>query len=103
MDALIRAVGDETRRDLLELLREGERTAGELALPFRMTNAAISQHLKVLREADLVRVRSEGRLRIYSLNAAPLRELFDWAAHYKEFWPKRLASLGSYLDEMGDE
>jgi DNA-binding transcriptional ArsR family regulator len=99
MEAVLRAVGDGTRRDLLELLREGELTAGELALPFRMTNAAVSQHLKVLREADLVRVRSEGRLRIYRLNAEPLRELFDWAAHYKEFWPAHLDALGRYLDE----
>jgi len=97
-DPVFRAVSDPTRRGILELLRESERSASELALPFDMTKAAVSQHLRMLREADLVRVRKEGRQRIYRLNPIPLQVLYDWAAHFEDFWNEGLSSLGAYLD-----
>jgi DNA-binding transcriptional ArsR family regulator len=82
-DAVFRAVSDPTRRAILELLRTDERTAGDLAAPFSMSRPAISQHLKVLKDAELVSVRSEGRGRVYRLNPLPLHALFDWTALFE--------------------
>jgi DNA-binding transcriptional ArsR family regulator len=96
---VFRAVSDPTRRTILERLRGTELGAGELAAPFDMTPAAISQHLRVLLDADLVRVRKDGRHRVYRLNALPLQALFDWAAYFEDFWPKKLDALGEYLDQ----
>jgi len=97
---VFRAVSDPTRRQMLELLGGGERTAAELAAPFDMTQPAVSQHLRVLRDAGLVDVRKEGRFRVYSLDPKPLREVFDWASYFEGFWKKRLAALGSRLTEL---
>jgi DNA-binding transcriptional ArsR family regulator len=97
-DAVFRAVSDPTRRAILELLRTEERTAGDLAAPFAMSKPAISQHLKVLREAELVSVRSAGRARVYRLNPLPLHVLFDWSALFEDFWRERLGGLRAYLD-----
>jgi DNA-binding transcriptional ArsR family regulator len=82
---IFRAVSDPTRRALLELLRESERSVTELIGPFRMTQPAISQHLRILRDADLVRPRQVGRLRVYRLNPRPLKEVYEWAARFKVF------------------
>lgn len=87
---------------MLELLGSGERTAAELAAPFDMSQPAVSQHLRVLRDAGLVDVRKEGRHRVYSLDPKPLRELFDWASYFEGFWKRRLTALGSRLAEMED-
>jgi DNA-binding transcriptional ArsR family regulator len=97
---VFRAVSDPTRRQMLELLGTGERTANELAAPFDMTQPAVSQHLRVLRDARLVDVRREGRHRVYSINAQPLREVFDWAQYFEGFWRKKLSALGRELDRV---
>ena len=99
---VFRAVSDPTRRQMLELLGGGERTAAELAAPFDMTQPAVSQHLRVLREAGLVDVRKEGRHRVYTLDPRPLREVFDWAGYFEGFWKKRLSALGARLSELED-
>ena len=70
----------------------------ELCALFDVTQPAISQQLRVLREAGLVRVRKDGRLAWYSLDPGPLREVFDWAAHYEKFWRTRLDLLGRVLE-----
>ena len=72
------AIADPTRRGLLDLLAEGERPVKRLAEPFAMTRPAVSQHLRVLREAGLVTERRVGRERRYRLRAAPLREVDEW-------------------------
>ena len=92
------AIADPTRRALLHRLAGGERTAGELAEPFDVSMSAVSQHLAILRDAGLVRVRSEGRQRLYVLRPAPLRQVAKWIAHYEKFWNERLDALGEYLD-----
>ena len=92
------AVGDPTRRRLLVLLGKGERPVNALARPFRMTRPAVSQHLRVLRRAGLVTVRRAGRERYYRLQAARLREVFDWVAYFEKFWPEKLRALREYLD-----
>ena len=95
---VFRAVSDATRRQMLELLGAGERTAAELAQPFDMSQPAVSQHLRVLRDAGLVNVRKEGRHRVYSLDPKPLRKVFDWAQYFEGFWRKKLSALGRELD-----
>lgn len=100
---VFRAVADPTRRAILDLLAAGERAVNDLLKPFKMTQPAISQHLRVLREAGLVTERRDGRRRIYKLEAAPLRAVYDWAAHYERFWTDKLTALGDYLDTMPDE
>jgi DNA-binding transcriptional ArsR family regulator len=95
---LFRAISDPTRRAILDLLREGERSVGEIHHAFDVTMSAISQHLRVLLDAGLVVQRRAGRERIYRLEAAPLREVADWLSFYEPFWEERLDALGGYLD-----
>ena len=93
------AIADPTRRAILDLLaRRGEQPVSHLSRQFDVTLSAISQHMRVLREADLVRVRPVGRERWYRLNADPLREVADWTAGYQQFWQDRRAALGEHLD-----
>ncbi len=97
------AIAHPTRRAVLDLLLAGERSATELrlALAPRIGGAsqpAFSEHLSVLSRAGLVNAQPLGRQRIYSLNARPLAEAFDWLKPYEAFWNERLANLGDYLD-----
>jgi DNA-binding transcriptional ArsR family regulator len=92
------ALGDPTRRKLLDLLAQGEQPVHRLARRFRVTRPAISQHLRVLREARLVREARVGRERRYRLHAAALREVHDWVSKYEAFWDARLDALGAALD-----
>lgn len=94
------AIADPTRRAILDRLREGEGGAMRLFAEVArrgMTQSAFSQHLAVLRRAGLVASRKSGRHRIYSLNPAPLAEVYDWAKHYDRFWTDRLERLGEFL------
>ena len=97
------AVGDPTRRRVLDLLASGELAAGEIAAPFAITRPAVSQHLHILRRAGLVSARRAGREHLYRLCAEPLREVYDWVEHYNRFWGEKLSALGHYLDEHADE
>jgi len=90
------AIADPTRRRLLELVRDGEVPAGELAAAFDVSRPAVSRHLRVLREAGLVRERREGRLRLYRVDPAPLEELRAWLDAY---WAGRLAALKQAAEE----
>ena len=72
----------------------------KLPFPFAISRPAVSQHLRILRDAGLVSVRREGREQIYSLRATPIREVYDWAEHYQRFWPDRLSALGKHLDRQ---
>ena len=87
------AIADPTRRRIVEMLATRDRTAGEIVEEFDMTAPAISQHLKVLREAGLVNVRPQGQHRVHSLNPAGLEELEAWLAKTKRFWERRLDAL----------
>jgi DNA-binding transcriptional ArsR family regulator len=92
------AIAHPARRSILVSLRDGERAASELAEPFRMSFAAISQHLRVLEEADLVSVRRDGRQRLYRLHTKPLKDVASWIDEFAAFFGKRLDALGEYLD-----
>lgn len=92
------AIADPKRRQILDLLREGERPVGELVPHLGVTMGAVSQHLRVLREAGLVTQRKDGRHRRYRVDASPLREVADWTEPYARFWKDRLRRLGRHLD-----
>jgi DNA-binding transcriptional ArsR family regulator len=85
MDSLA-ALADPTRRRIVEMLAQRELSAGEIAGRFALTSAAISQHLRALREAGLVRVRAEAQRRIYELEPNGFAELDKWLAHIRQSW-----------------
>jgi DNA-binding transcriptional ArsR family regulator len=95
---VFRAIADPTRRAMLSLLNESDRSVGELMAPFSMSQPAVSQHLKVLRGAGLVTVRQEGRQRYYRLEPEQLKEVYDWLAHFRHFWEEKLDALEDYLE-----
>jgi DNA-binding transcriptional ArsR family regulator len=92
------AIAHPARRTILVMLKAGERPASELAEPFGMSFAAVSQHLKILKEADLVTERREGRQRIYHLRPKPLRAVVDWMDEFETLWTARLGALSEHLD-----
>src|SRR5919107_168359 len=91
------ALADPTRRALVALLADGELAAGELAERFPVSRPAISRHLRVLREAGLVRSRSDGKRRLYALDPRPLREIDAWLARYRDLWAQRLDALDTEI------
>ena len=94
------ALSDATRRHIVELLGAGEHTAGAIGENFPISAPAVSQHLKALREAGLVRVRVDGTRRIYSLDPDGLADMEDWFARVRAFWNQRLDVLER---ELGKE
>lgn len=90
-------LADPTRRQIVELLRQGELEAGEIAAHFDTARPGVSRHLRVLREHGLVRVRADAQRRIYSLDPKPLRELDRWLEPYRQFWSDRLAALDAHI------
>jgi DNA-binding transcriptional ArsR family regulator len=95
------AIASPVRREILGLLRDGARPVHDLAASFSMTRPAVSQHLRVLRQAGLVTEVRVGRERHYRLDARPLREVTAWAAHYEEFWRRHARRLSDLLTEEG--
>lgn len=93
------ALSDPTRRRIIELLATEEHTAGELVAEFDMSAPAISQHLKILRDSELVQVRAEGQRRVYAVNPAGFEELDAWLHRMHGFWSQRLDALEQTLRE----
>jgi DNA-binding transcriptional ArsR family regulator len=96
VDALA-ALADDTRRQIVALLAGGEQAAGELAGQFPVSRPAISRHLRVLREAGLVQVRTQGQRRVYTLDPRPLAELDAWLAPYRRLWAQRWDALDTEI------
>jgi DNA-binding transcriptional ArsR family regulator len=96
--AVFRAIAEPTRRRLLDELSRGRQTAGQLARRFPSSRPAIAKHLRVLREARLVRARSVGRTRVYELTPAPLAVAARWIDRYEVFWNARLDELAAYVE-----
>jgi DNA-binding transcriptional ArsR family regulator len=92
------AIASPVRRALLDALRSGPLTVNQLADDFAISRPAVSQHLQVLRNADLVIDERVGRERRYQLQPQPLREVTDWISHYEQFWSNRLTALRDLLD-----
>jgi DNA-binding transcriptional ArsR family regulator len=88
------ALADPTRRRIVELVSEGERSAGEIASAFAISRPGVSKHLRVLREHGVIRSRSDGTRRLYSLEGQGLVELDDWI---RRFWTNRLDALETEL------
>jgi DNA-binding transcriptional ArsR family regulator len=93
------ALAEPHRRQILDLLRDGERSAGDLVGRLRLSQPGVSKHLGVLREAGLVRVRAEGRRRWYGLRPEPLAEVDRWLEPYRDYWTGRLDALERHLEE----
>ena len=100
LDLTFAALSDPTRRAILSRLASGEATVTDLAKPFDMTLPAISKHLKVLQRAGLVSQSREAQWRPCRLEAARLKEVADWVAHYQRFWSESFDRLDEYLKEM---
>ena len=94
-------LGDPVRRRILELLADGERTSGALCAviqeEFGISQPAVSQHLKVLREAGFATVRPEGTRRLYAVNSTPLREVDVWLDRFRRYWTPHLDALTTEL------
>ena|SRR2546427_11174297 len=102
--AIFAAIADDTRRSLLtRLASEAEAPVNSLAADFKVSRGRISQHLRILRDAGLVRDRKVGRQRLYSLSAEPLGAIRDWVADLDRFWARRMRALGDYLEEANNE
>lgn len=94
------AIAEPKRRRLLRALETGERSVTELVAEMRLAQPQVSKHLRVLRQAGLVEVRSVHRRRMYRLDARPLRQVFDWVAHYETFWQLHLDQVKRKAEEM---
>lgn len=90
------------RRRILDLLREDERAVGDLVNEVGISQPNVSKHLRVLRDAGLVEVRTDAQRRVYRLRPEPLREIDEWLRPYRVAWSKRLDALEQHLDEMED-
>jgi DNA-binding transcriptional ArsR family regulator len=97
------ALADPNRRAMLELLRERPRPVGELVERLGLTQPGTSKHLRVLREAGLVQVRTEAQRRVYAVDPGPLAELDVWLAPYRRLWNDSLDALGRHLDRDPSE
>ncbi len=102
-DRLFGALANPTRRDILDLLLEGERSAGEIASRFSMSRPSVSEHLRALRDAGLVAERGAGRHVFYSLLPDPWLELREWMAPHERFWRERMRRLHATLDGLPDD
>ena len=97
------AVAEPRRRQILDLLAQGERPVNDLVTMLGLAQPQVSKHLRVLREVDLVRVRDEGRQRLYRLNAEPLRPIHDWLRKYEQAWNERFDLMDTILAELNEE
>ena len=98
MTATFDVLAAPTRRQILDLLREGPRSVGELVDRLPTSQPGTSKHLRVLRDAGLVRVRRDAQRRWYELDPAPLAAVDAWLAPYRELWSRRLDALEAHLD-----
>lgn len=101
-DRLFTAMANPVRRRLLELLRGGSLTAGALAAKFDLSRPAVSEHLQVLRRAELVREEVRGRERHYHLTAEPLAAVSDWLHPFERYWRDRMRTLSDVMEEHDD-
>jgi len=102
LDAVFQALSDRTRRSILRDVATKEKTVGEVARPYRMTLAAVSKHLNVLEEAELIARERRGSFQIVRLKARTLRPAEEWLAFYEKFWNRRIDALQTYLEGEED-
>ncbi|HEY0002918.1 MAG TPA: metalloregulator ArsR/SmtB family transcription factor [Actinoplanes sp.] len=97
------AVAEPRRRQILDLLAQGERPVNDLVELLGLAQPQVSKHLRVLREVELVQVRDEGRQRMYRLNPEPLRSIHDWLRKYEQMWAARFDALDTVLADLKEE
>ncbi len=97
------AIAEPQRRAIVDLLAQGERSVNEIAEALDLKQPQTSKHLRVLRAVGLVSVRTEGKQRLYSLNAEKLQPVHDWVKTYERFWNERFDRLADYLDQIQTE
>ena len=97
------AVAEPRRRQILDLLAEGERPVGDLAVQLGLAQPQVSKHLRVLREVGAVEVRGDGRRRLYSVNGSALKPIHDWVQEYERMWSERFDQLDAVLEELKDK
>jgi DNA-binding transcriptional ArsR family regulator len=97
------AVAEPQRRQILDLLAEGELPVNDLVALLGLAQPQVSKHLRVLREVGLVDVRDQGRERLYRLNGRPLKPIHDWVSNYRQEWEERFQALDKVLDELKQE
>jgi DNA-binding transcriptional ArsR family regulator len=95
--SVLEVIAEPTRRRILDAVRDGERSVGELVEQVGMHQPGVSRHLRVLRDAGLVEVRSDAQRRLYRLRAEPLRELDAWLEPYRVYWSGRIDALERHL------
>jgi DNA-binding transcriptional ArsR family regulator len=98
---VFRALADPNRRAILDLLRQKSLSAGQIAQAFPVSRPAISKHLRLLRRANLVAERRQGRQRFYRLNPGPLRTVDSWVSQYRTFWQTSLTNLKAFVESEG--
>ena len=92
-------LAEPSRRRILDLIRDDERSVGELVDRLPLSQPGVSRHLRVLRDAGLVNVRREAQKRLYAVNPEPLAEIDVWLAPYRRLWTERLDALENHLDD----
>ena len=97
------AIAEPRRRRILDVLAEGERSVSDIVAELPVSQPQVSKHLKVLKDVDLVRSRSEGRQRLYRIDALALKPIHDWLESYERLWNERLDRLDSYLYQIQRE
>jgi DNA-binding transcriptional ArsR family regulator len=97
------AVAEPRRRQILDLLAQGERGVNDLVELLGLAQPQVSKHLRVLREVELVHVRDQGRQRLYRLNAEPLRSIDDWLHKYQAMWSERFDAMDGVLAQLKEE
>lgn len=95
---IFRALADPTRRAILDMLRKGAQPVNEIARSFPVSRPAVSKHLRLLREADLVTGSKDGRRQLYRINPAPLAALDQWLEDYRRFWQHSLSRLKTFAE-----
>src|SRR4051795_8752613 len=95
-------LAEPNRRRILDLLRVAERSVGDLVGALEVSQPAVSKHLRVLRDAGLVEVRTDAQRRIYRLRTEPLRDIDEWLAPYRAMWADRLDDLERHLGNIPD-
>jgi DNA-binding transcriptional ArsR family regulator len=102
MTATFEALGEASRRRILDLLVEGERPVGDLVQHLSLSQPAVSKHLKALRDAGLVEARVDAQRRLYRVRPEPLREVDEWLAPFRRQWARHLNALERHLEIMED-
>src|SRR3954451_16846308 len=94
------AVAEPRRREILDLLADGERPVNDLVTALGLAQPQVSKHLRVLREVGAVQVRADGRQRVYRLDGRALKPIHDWVSDYERFWSERLGRLDDVLEDL---